>query len=323
MQLESLLATAFAARSAWLNAKHESAVRLFNGHLEGEAGLVVDLYGKTVVLQTDGELDGELPAFIHTTYPWVNTIVHKNRKAKTDEAKRGQVVSGDKPDTWVREHEVRYAIDLTLNQDASFYLDTAQLRQWLLDNMRDKTVLNTFAYTGSLGVAAMAGGAKRVVHADLNKRFLNVAKTSYTLNGFPIQKKDFQVGDFWSHMNKLKRQGERFDCVILDPPFFSATAGGTVDLAQNMTQLINKVRPLVIDGGRIVAISNALYVSGADYMAELEALGKDGYVVVEKVVKVPAFSTGYPHTATMPPITDPAPFNHSTKIAVLRVRHKN
>lgn len=37
-------------------------------------------------------------------------------------------------------------------------------------------MLNTFAYTGSLGVAACAGGTRRVVQVDLNRRFLDLAR---------------------------------------------------------------------------------------------------------------------------------------------------
>lgn len=111
-----------------------------------------------------------------------------------------------------------------MNQDASFYLDTRNVRRWALDNLAGKTVLNTFAYTGSLGVAAQAAGAQaaqasRVVQTDLNKRFLNVAKTSYTLNGFPVDKKLFQAGDFWRQMSQFKRAGEQFDCVFWTRPF--------------------------------------------------------------------------------------------------------
>src|SRR6266540_416272 len=101
-------------------------------------------------------------------------------------------------------------IDLTMNRDASFYLDTRNLRQWLIKNMRGKSVLNTFAYTGSLGTAAMAGGASHVVQVDLNRQFLNLSKDSYTLNGFPIQKGDFIAADFFPAIGKFKRIGESF-----------------------------------------------------------------------------------------------------------------
>ena len=142
---------------------------------------------------------------------------------------------GEQADRRIRDHGVWYAIELLLNRDASFYLDTRNLRPGRRVTWRDKTVLNTFAYTGSLGVAAQAGGASRVVHLDRSRDFLNVAKTSYTLNGFPIHKTDFQTGDFFTQVSHLKRAGERFDCVLVDPPFFSTTSKGTVDLVRQAT----------------------------------------------------------------------------------------
>lgn len=103
---------------------------------------------------------------------------------------------GQKANTRIVEHGVRYSVNLTMNQDASLYLDTRKLRKWALEHLDGKTVLNTFAYTGSLGVAARAGGAARVLQVDRSRDFLNVAKDSYTLNGFPIEKRDFLAEDF-------------------------------------------------------------------------------------------------------------------------------
>ena len=59
-------------------------------------------------------------------------------------------------DRKIKEHGVWYAINLTINRDTSLYLDTRNLRKWLIENLKDKSVLNTFAYTGSFGVAALA-----------------------------------------------------------------------------------------------------------------------------------------------------------------------
>jgi len=255
--------------------------------------------------------------------PWVNATVLKTRNAPDPTARCGVVVYGSQADRSIREHGVRYAVELLLNQDASFYLDTRNLRRWAIENLKGKTVLNTFAYTGSLGVAACAGGAARVVHLDRNREFLNVAKTSYTLNGFPIHKTDFQTGDFFTQTSRLRRSNEQFDCVFVDPPLFSATSKGTVDLVNQSERVLNKVRPLVADGGVLVAINNALFVSGAQYIRTLEGLCADGYLSIEKLIPAPPDVTGYPQTIARTPPVDPAPFNHSTKIALLRVRRKS
>ena len=319
---------AIALRLADLPEDVHGARRLFNGFLEGLPGLVADLFGRTAVLYNyadppvEGEgLIGEVQNMILDLVPRVETVLVKTRRSPDREAQRGLLKYGERTDRWIREHGVRYAVDLTMNQDASFYLDTRNLRKWLLENLTGKTVLNSFAYTGSLGIAAAAGGAARVLHVDLNRSFLNVAKTSYSLNGLPIDRRDFYAADFFTCAARLKRAGDRFHCVILDPPFFSTTVKGKVDLSDS-ARLINKVRPLIEDQGVLIAINNALFVSGASYMETLDGLCSDGYLSVEATIPVPEDITGYPNTRTEDWVADPAPFNHSTKIAVLQVRRK-
>ena len=161
-----------------------------------------------------------------------------------------------------------------------------------------------------------------MVQTDLSRKFLNIAKTSCTLNGYPIRKPDFLTGDFYTVTKRLNRENERFDCVLLDPPFFSLSRGGRVDIQQDFNRLINKVRPLINDGGFLVAINNALFYPGTDYMALLESLCNDGYLSIECLIPVPSDITGFPESIVNHPPVDPAPFNHPTKIAILKVRKK-
>ena len=330
MSLQTLLSSTYDARLDLHDRRHEAAFRLFNGFLEGYPDLVADLYATTLVLHNYADealhmqpvLD-EAQAFYLERMPFVRAVVVKHRNGATAAERQGVLRYGTSVDTRIREHGVAYAIEPLLNRDASFYLDTRNLRRWVLDTMSGKRVLNTFAYTGSLGVAAMAGHAQRVVQLDLNRTFLNVAKTSYTLNGFPIDKSTFIAGDFWTRINDLKKRGERYDCVIVDPPFFSATDKGTVDLVGDSHRVINKVRPLVEHDGYLVTINNALFLPGGDYYAALQALCADGYLSIEQLIDVAPDCTGYTDTVRGTPPVDPGPFNHSTKIAVLRVRRKD
>jgi 23S rRNA (cytosine1962-C5)-methyltransferase len=250
----------------------------------------------------------------------MRAIVFKTRGGVTLEERRGKLIYGEKPERRVREGKVWYAIDLMMNQDASLYLDTRRLREWAYRNLEGKRVLNTFAYTGSLGIAAHAGGATQVLHLDINRKYLNIAKDSYPLNGFPIRKSDFIPEDFWTYTSRMRRNGERFDCVFLDPPYFSQTSKGRLDLNQDTSRLINKLRPLVNSGGNLVAINNALYVSGTEYIRSLETLAADGYLEITELIPVPEDITGYPQTIQRQAPVSPAPFNHSTKIAILTVR---
>ena len=329
-KIADLLARATAARASLFDTRHESAFRLFNGFTEGWPSLAADLYAQTLVLHDYSEPPDPNSAivsaarqFYQSRLPWISAVLLKTRNAETAEARNGVRLAGEKLATKIHENGVWYSVALQLNRDASFYLDTRNLRSWIQQNLGGQRVLNTFAYTGSLGVAAMAAGASRVVHLDLNRSFLNVAKTSYTLNGFPINKADFQSGDFWPLISRMIRARELFDCVLLDPPFFASTGKGMVDAKNNYARLINKVRPLIADGGRLVAVNNALFVSGAQFMKTLKALCADGYLTIEELIPVAEDFTGDETTRAASTLPDPAPFNHSTKIAVLRVRRKD
>jgi 23S rRNA (cytosine1962-C5)-methyltransferase len=323
------LEQALASRITLFEAPHESAFRLFNGFSEGYPDLAVDVYGSTFVIHNYADdptniqnqnLIQDIVKYLRTSLNWLRAGILKARNAKLQEQKKGELIFGEKPDTRIKEHGVWYAIDLTLNRDASLYLDARNLRKWLIENMRDKSVLNTFAYTGSLGVAALAGGASLMVQNDRNRQSLNLAKDSYSLNGFPIHKKDFIAQDFFPTVAKFKSTKQFFDCVIIDPPFFSTTSKGRVDLENDSARLINKVRPLIKDGGILVAINNAIFVSGQEYMRTLDGLCRDGYLNIQELIPVPEDFIGYNPVGT--PITDPAPFNHSTKIAILKVKRK-
>lgn len=330
-ELAPRFAAALAHRLPRLTAPHVGAARLFNGYTEGFPRVAVDLYGTTLVLHDAMGPTGDRAAMealvtqARAALPFVTAVLWKRRESKSQDERNGVMLVGteDQLTRKVQEDGVWYTTRLTLNRDASLYLDTAPLRAWARRTLKDKRVLNAFAYTGSLGVAAKAAGAERVVHTDLNNAFLTVAKDSYALNRFPLERKDFMAGDFFDVIGRLKREAPLFDCVFVDPPFFSVTEKGRVDLVQDMERLLNKVRPLIAHGGHLVAINNGVFVSGAAFTKQLETVCADGYMSLAERIEVPPDFTGYPDTRAQGLEIDPAPFNHSTKIAILSVKRKD
>lgn len=325
-----ILEQATAARSALIPAEHDCALRLFNGFYEGIPDLVVDLYGRTLLLYNHADQPDSLQTLLLSAQawylerlPWLRAVLVKTRRSLSRDERNGRLVFGEAPDERIREGGVWYALDLRMNQDASLYLDTRNLRAWLREHLRGRSLLNTFAYTGSLGAAALTGGARLVVQTDRSRGFLALARRTYDLNGIAYRQEDFPVGDFHRVIGALKREGRLFDCVVLDPPFFSASDSGRVDLEGELQRLINKARPLVAHQGWLVVVNNALYVSGEEFLAELNRLCQDGHLRLEAILPAPADVTGYPETRISAPPVDPSPFNHPTKIAVLRVARKD
>ena len=55
-------------------------------------------------------------------------------------------------------------------------------RDWLLQNAAGKRVLNLFAYTCSLSVAAIHGGAEEVINLDMASAALATGRKNHQLN---------------------------------------------------------------------------------------------------------------------------------------------
>lgn len=329
LELKGLLAGALTQRTALLDGAREGAWRLFNGFTEGLPALVADLFGRTLVLFTHKVDEAESQRLAETAtefylgeLPGVECVVLKQRSALIEERKRGVLLHGTRPDTRITENGIVYAVDLLMNQDASLYIDTRHLRGWLRQNSTGRSVFNTFAYTGSLGVAALAGGAEHVTQIDRNGKFLGLAQESVRLNQLESSRMECTAVDFFVAVGQMKKKSRSFDTVILDPPYFSITERGRVDQVNEATRLVNKARPLVKDGGRLIVVNNALFLSGQQFIDALTEMGKGGYVTIEDIIPVPEDVTGYPSTRVGRPPSDPAPFNHSTKIVVLQIRKK-
>ena len=329
-QAKQLIISAIQRRQNALNSDpaHHQSLRLCNGFTEGVPDLAIDLLGRTAVIHDySNELIDrmDLVEILSGELDFLQAVLLKRRNGQTAEERNGILLSGSKTDDFIEEHHVRYAIDLTMNHDNSFYSDTRLLRKYLLENMQGKHVLNTFAYTGSLGVAAAAGGAAMVLQTDLSEKFLKTAYRSASLNGLTFTRKNFRYGDFFPTVGALRKAQSKFDCVIVDPPFFSRTAKGVIDLANNPLNVINKLRPLAADNGIMIVVNNALYLSGKDFLRHIESICDGIYLRLEELISIPedfCYTAPSNSSASYYP-ADPAPFNHPTKIVTLRIRCKN
>ena len=297
-----------------------NAYRLFNGFYEGCPEFSIDRYGNTAVILWTGKhavpSAEEIQSLAHLcidTVPGIETVLFKNRYSPDPEEKKGTLIVGENPAKNIHEWGVSYPLELRLNKDCGFYLDSALLRRWLIQNAAGKRVLNTFAYTGSLGDAATAGGALSVTQTDLNRNYLSARNSS----------QEYLFGDFFHVMASLRRSNRLFDIIVLDPPFFAnAGRSAKVDQAGNSAALVNKIRPLAADSGKIVVVNNALFLSGADFLSQMEALCGD-YLSISEIIPVPESFYGFTPIDPEKLPADPTPFNHPTKILVLEARRKD
>ena len=99
----------------------------------------------------------------------------------------------------------------------------------LTDEVQDAKVLDLFCGTGALGIEAISRGAKEVVFADKDPR--SIAQTKSNLKSLAISDARVIRGDFKEVLKKL--QGEKFDIILLDPPYMSGVYEGTLSLIRD------------------------------------------------------------------------------------------
>ena len=191
------------------------------------------------------------------------------------------------PNFTVQELGLRYAVDLSPDASSSgLFLDQRETRRRLLSqDLTGKTVLNAFAHTGSLSVAAAKAGAETLT-LDLSKRYLDWARENQRLNGIDPAEHDFLYGDAIDWLGRLAKKGRHFDLVLLDPPSFS-TGGGrrktkTWSVERDLAQLVGLGANLTAPGGQLLVSTNLRRLTWPRFaslvQAGLQAARRDGSV---------------------------------------------
>ena len=121
----------------------------------------------------------------------------------------------------VHEAGLAFEVDLHSYLDTGLFLDHRITRQLVREQANGKRVLNLFAYTGSFSVYAAAGGAASTTSVDLSNTYLAWGRRNLQLNDLDGPRHHFVRADVLRYLDQARRQRERFDLIILDPPSFS------------------------------------------------------------------------------------------------------
>ena len=207
---------------------HTNCFRLVHSEGDGLAGLIIDCYAHTAVVQAQTEgmalhlkeivralkllPDLELKAVY-------NKSAEAMRRMGKEDAIEDGYLFGTPTDETVLENDSRFLVDWEQGQKTGFFLDQRDNRELVRQFAKDKTVLNAFGYTGGFSVTALRGGAKSVVTVDASRKAMEAAEANLELNGFSKEANPCVVDDMKDYINKVE-EGQ-FDLIILDPPAFA------------------------------------------------------------------------------------------------------
>jgi 23S rRNA (cytosine1962-C5)-methyltransferase len=295
--LRDLLAIAFNSRSdllAQLHAEHTNAYRLFHGSVEGRPGLTVDRYAELLLVQSfheavvPNELDA-IQSFYATAMPDLVTLYNDRSQSNSRIA---NTLSADQQDAALlprvaRELGVSYRIQARHDgQDPWLFLDLRAGRRYVMQHIAGKSLLNLFAYTCGVGIAAAKAGARFVVNVDFAESSLNVGRENAHMNDLPVRPR-FIKSDAFAALRQFagigqptrvrgkampefpKLEPQQFDMVFLDPPRYAKSAFGVVDLVNDYSALFKPALLCTAEGGTLICCNNVAAVERDAWLAQL------------------------------------------------------
>lgn len=296
--LEQALRAAYRHRETLLSQLHDQGTdcyRLFHGSQEGAPGLTADRYGPLLLVQSFHQplerdtlltMHAQLCAslgkpllLVYNDRSQTNSRIDRTDPVyRADEAARGDQIGRE----WGLNYRVRARHS---GQDPLLFLDLRNARGWVKGHSANKSVLNLFAYTCGVGLCAAAGGAREVCNLDFAESNLAVGRENNALNP-ELPPMQFIQSDYFPAIRQLaglpvsQRRGralpdyprlepKQFDLVLLDPPAWSKSAFGTVDLLRDYQSLLKPALLATAKDGVLVCCNNLAKVSMDDWREQV------------------------------------------------------
>ena len=203
--------------------------RLVNGEGDGFSGLIIDVYGDTAVLQAHSigmHLHKEELCAALLELPNLNLkfVYDKSKNTLPEKYAQGVTESFLSPNTpektalTVQENGVNFCVDYVLGQKTGFFLDQRTNRELLGTYSKDKTVLNTFCYSGGFSLYALLNGAKRVISVDASQKATDLVGKNILANPVDASRHETHTADV---LKFLQASSETYDVIVLDPPAYA------------------------------------------------------------------------------------------------------
>lgn len=138
------------------------------------------------------------------------------------------------PKEWTVEHQgVQFQISPTDFGHLGLFPEHGDLWQWMRPHLKKgKRLLNLFAYSGGVSLAAAQEGAE-VCHLDASKGMVDWARQNAQLNKLEKAPIRWIVDDAIKFLRREKKRNSLYDAIVLDPPTFGRGSQGEVFKIEN------------------------------------------------------------------------------------------
>ena len=159
----------------------------------------------------------------------------------------------------------RFEVNFDTYLDTGLFLDHRPLRAMVADNIatrarnhRGTRLLNLFAYTGSFTVHAAKAGASRSTTVDLSNTYQAWTARNFALNGIDGNAHTLERADVFTWLVQARKNGERYDVIVLDPPSFSNSKKmvDVLDVQRDHVKLVTQCCELLNPDGELYFSTN-------------------------------------------------------------------
>ncbi len=284
------------------NQEHTNCFRLMHGEGDSVPGLIVDFYAGVCVIQchTSGihqfihqiksALLSQMDGMCKGVYDKSAESLHQ----KIEESNNGWLTEIHEHDV-VKENNHAFKIDWIKGQKTGFFIDQRENRELLGNYSKNKSVLNTFAYTGGFSIYALNNGASKVVSVDVSKHAIATLEENVKLNLNQQNHTSFAMDTF----QFFKENNDLFDVVILDPPAFAKSISARHNALKGYKRLNAEGMKKVKSGGLLFTFSCSQVVdSTMFYQAVMSAAIETGiqFKVIHRLTQPPDHPVNIFHT---------------------------
>ena len=232
--------------------------RLVHGEGDHLPGLIIDVYGRTAVMQAHSigmhlcrrQIARQLVSVMGQR---IENVYYKSETTLPFMEPENGFLYGGSEDNVAIENGLKFYVDWLRGQKTGFFVDQRENRSLLEHYAHGRRVLNMFCYTGGFSVYAMRGGAELVHSVDSSAKAIDLTNRNIAQN-FPGDERHQAFCDDAFKFLDNPPIGD-YDLVVLDPPAFAKHRGALHNALKGYTRLNQKAMQMMQPGSLLFTFS--------------------------------------------------------------------
>ncbi|PYS39205.1 MAG: hypothetical protein DMF71_15560, partial [Acidobacteria bacterium] len=240
--------------------------------------LIVDSYDDVLVIQalsqgTDRLQSTLVELLIDEFKP--RAIVERNdarvRELEGLERRTGTLYGEASAEIEINQHGMRFLVTPLSGQKTGAFLD--QRENYLAARrVAHGRTLDCFTFNGGFALH-VAPACEKVIGIDISADAIAAAQRNAELN--EARNMEFREANVFDALREMEAAGERFDCIILDPPAFAKNRASLPAAARGYKEINLRALKLLNRGGVLITCTCSYHVSEQMFLETIEDAALD------------------------------------------------